>query len=263
VDERSPSRSASPAYQRLRAVGKSLYLRLKRVRARHLTSLDARDVWQKGLPDEIWYWEDYLSTGGLEWPDEYKRMTSPDALITDPLLTAELDRSPLKTVSILDVGAGPLTMVGTRYPGRDLSITAIDPLGAEYDALLARHQITPPVRTLTGAAEELTSYFPDESFDFTYARNSLDHTYDPLKAIDNMIRVTRKSGKVLLRHHAHEAENAKYFGLHQWNFEVDRGCFVIWSPGREHNVTKLFANDVWLSCVQEKDWILCTITPKR
>jgi SAM-dependent methyltransferase len=262
VDARPARQPATPFYARLRSVGKSLYLRLKRLRARHLSSVDTRGVWQKGLPDEIWYWEDFLSTGGLEWPDEFKRRTSCDSLVIDPLLAAELDRSPLTSISILDVGAGPLTVVGTRYPGKELSVTAVDPLGAEYDALLERYKITPPVRTVTGAAEELTTRFAPESFDFAYARNSLDHSYDPVKAIDNMIRVTKKSGKVLLRHHAHEAENAKYFGLHQWNFEVDQGCFVIWARGVEHNITELFAKDASLSCVREKEWILCTIARK-
>ena len=261
----SPRREipVEPVHKGLRGYAKAVYLKLRRFQAHYLPSIDNRKVWQEALPDELQFWQSFLSTGGLEWPEDFARRTNRNSLVIDPLITAELDRSAQETISILDVGAGPLTAVGTRYPGKRITLTAIDPLGAAYDTLLERNHITPPVRTLTGAAEELTKFFEPETFDVAYARNSLDHAYDPVLSISNMLRVTKRTGKVLLRHKAHEAENIHYFGLHQWNFEIDDGCFIIWSRGQEHNVTKLMASEAEVSCARENEWILCTISRHR
>ena len=38
---------------------------------------------------------------------------------------------------VLDVGAGPLSSLGTHVPGRDVEIIAVDPLADIYDELAA------------------------------------------------------------------------------------------------------------------------------
>ena len=242
-----------------RKYGKALYVKLRRVQMRYATPVHTKKVWDAGLHDEVTFWDKFLATGGMQWKNEFRRMTSDRGPIVDQLITRELDRSPSDRVSILDVGAGPLSVVGTSYPGKVVSVTAIDPLGDEYNALLAKHDIKPPVRTTRCAAERLLERFEPESFDLAYARNSLDHSYDPIAAIANMIQVTKKTGVVLMRHHPHEGENIRYFGLHQWNFDIEHGCFVIWSRGIEHNLTRMLEGQASVSCEQDDAWITCTI----
>jgi SAM-dependent methyltransferase len=133
---------------------------------------------------------------------------------------------------ILDVGAGPLTILGKIYKGQRLDITAVDALGDEYADLLAKHGITPAIRTQTLESEKLTERFEQNTFDISYAENTLDHSYDPVLAIDQMLAVTKGGGAVVLIHSPNEGSEAAYLGLHQWNFKDVNGDFVISSPCR-------------------------------
>ena len=64
----------------------------------------------------------------------------------------------------------------------------------------------------------------------TYAKNTLDHSYDPVAAIRSMATVTRPGGPIVLLHYAHEAETEGYVGLHQWNFSAPDGRLVVSRP---------------------------------
>jgi SAM-dependent methyltransferase len=88
---------------------------------------------------------------------------------------------------ILDVGAGPLTILGKRLAEKDLSIVAVDPLADEYDKLLDRYAIVPPVRTIVQPAETLSKRFSPDSSDLVYARNCFEHSYDPIRAMQQML----------------------------------------------------------------------------
>ncbi len=133
-------------------------------------------------------------------------------------------------VTILDVGAGPLTSVGKTHPDFELSIVAVDALADVYDQLLAEAAVDPPVRTLECDTERLTEMFDPDTFDVVHARNSLDHCYDPIRAVREMARVTRPGGTVVLQHYANEAETENYRGLHRWNLSVTAGRFIVSRP---------------------------------
>jgi SAM-dependent methyltransferase len=60
--------------------------------------------------------------------------------------------------------------------------------------------VVPPVRTRRCDSERLLDMFEPDSFDVAYASNTLDHSYDPLRAIRQMIAVVRPGGIVLLQH---------------------------------------------------------------
>ncbi len=67
-----------------------------------------------------------------------------------PLAEQEIIRriaSGTDRIRILDVGAGPLTVLGKRLTGVQIDITAVDPLAGDYGTLLQRHGIAPPIRT--------------------------------------------------------------------------------------------------------------------
>jgi hypothetical protein len=68
-------------------------------------------------------------------------------------------------VSILDVGAGPITGIGFHYPGKDLALTAVYPLAGEYDRILSAHGLEPPVRTHPLRGQDLLWRFALDSFD--------------------------------------------------------------------------------------------------
>jgi SAM-dependent methyltransferase len=144
---------------------------------------------------------------------------------------AELSSEP---VEILDVGAGPASSLGSVAPARTLSIVAVDPLAAEYAAMLARLGVRVAAPSIPGYAETLGAMFAPHSFDVVYARNSLDHARDPLRALREMLRLVRPSGFVALRHVRCEGENAGYADFHQWNFDIRGDGPELWNRRRRH-----------------------------
>ena len=205
-------------------------------------------MWRRALPLEVEFWDDYLSRHGGEWPDEYPRRVDPDEPLAEPLIVERLDRFPDPVVSILDVGAGPLTLLGKRHPRKRLEITAVDPLAEEYDRLLAKAGIDPPVRTVSIAGEELLERLGPDRFDVAFARNSVDHSADPFVVIENMLAVVRPGGFVALRHYRNEGKSTGYVQLHNWNFDIVDGELVVWGRRGSHNLTRELAGRAAFEC---------------
>jgi ubiquinone/menaquinone biosynthesis C-methylase UbiE len=215
-------------------------------------SADQPGKWENGVDYEVEFWGNFFRTKGLQWPDDYKTRLRPDVPLaeTHAQLIAHIDEEPVR---ILDVGAGPLTMLGKRHPQKQLSIVATDALAPQYDQLLREFNIKPPVRTIEAAAERLLDTFPANSFHLVHATNSIDHSKDPVKAIEQMIAVAKPGCYVAMYHYENEGETEKYEGFHQWNFTVKNGDFVIRDRfGKSVNVTKRFSRIAEIeSCIAD------------
>lgn len=230
-------------------------------RIRRLTSSSAT-IWQRGLSSEVGFWEQYFRTEGREYPEGYRQRRDPNAPISDPLLLQAIDRTSSNPVRILDVGAGPLTAVGRhdpRDPRRQIQIVATDPLAHEYDRLLEQFEITPPVRTAQCRGEELVSAFGAGAFDIAHARNSIDHSANPLVVIENMAAAVGPGGSLVLHHYRREGEKAQYANLHQWNFDVEQGRLMIWGRRQTYDVaTELgrgAAVTAWTQLIGGQEWV--------
>lgn len=223
--------------------------------------LDAEAIRKRGLRRELGFWNDWLATKGSTWPEDFIERTAPMSEISDPLVAEALRDLGVEEPRILDVGAGPLSALGNTFEGKRVDLTAVDPLGTEYAALLAEHNVSPRVATQACSAEALLQNFVPESFDITYARNSLDHSLNAPLAILNMVELTKPSGFVLLRHHPSEGQERGFQDLHQWNFEI-RGQALLLSDQR--GTTELHSLlghrgslDYWIDQSDEvDDWLL-------
>jgi SAM-dependent methyltransferase len=173
----------------------------------------------------------------VAWQRDPNGLVGPETLLGEVLHEVAGDE-----VSVLDVGAGPMTPLGHVYAGRTIRITPIDPLAEAYAQLLAEFGIEPPVPTVPGIGETLRDQFADGSFDVAIATNTLEHSYDPVAALDNMLHVVRPGGLVLLDHHRNEAENRLYRGLHQWNFDERDGRLVLWNPDDVFDLSEVFSD---------------------
>jgi SAM-dependent methyltransferase len=198
-----------------------------------------RLLWRTRAKSEVDFWAGWLTgaPGTEQWADDRELRLAPETEIRDPLVRAELERIPAEEISILDVGAGPLTSLGYRYPGKTLTIVPVDPLAEDYARLLRDACLDPPIRTIAVAGEALLEHFASRRFDIAYASNSLDHSADPFTIISNMVSVVRAGGIVLLRHKRNEGESARYGGLHQWNFDAVDGSLLLWNNAVEVNVS--------------------------
>jgi SAM-dependent methyltransferase len=226
---------------------------------------------RRALAEEVDYWEHWLSTRGGAWAADYSYRFNPNAEVADPLLRDALEAMNQAEVSILDVGAGPVSTVGYRFEGAPISLVAVDPLASRYNRLIDRSGAIPPVRTEELKGEQLLRRFEPGHFDIAYSRNALDHAVDPLLIIEQMLAVVRPGGRVVLRHARNEAVKESYVQLHQWNFEERRGQLIVWSPHHETNVSQVLADRAEVVCLREPGdadapveddpgWVVCMIT---
>ena len=205
-------------------------------RARH-RGMDSRERWEDGLDSEVRFWRAYLRDNLEPGGPGHYRVDPAWSLEEDAVLAPVVAGLDGDRVRILDVGAGPLTVLGKRFPGKAVEIAAIDPLAEAYDRLLAEAGVEPLVRTRAGHGEQVAELFAAGSFDVAYSSNALDHGYDPAAAIAAMVAVVRPGGAVVLRHARNEGETQRYLGLHQWNLDARDGELVVWRPGEERNVS--------------------------
>ena len=183
-------------------------------------------AWSKGLHEEIEFWDRWMATKGLEWPHEFKRRIEGSASISERIIEGLDDPRKAK---FLDVGAGPITALGTKYSGEPIDLICVDPLAPYYRELGRKHDVAVTVRQ--AFAEDLTAAFEENTFDRTTCSNALDHSFDPLRGIEEMIRVTKVEGRIFLDHSINEAEFENYTGFHRWNFDEANGKFIIWNAG--------------------------------
>jgi SAM-dependent methyltransferase len=211
--------------------------RVQRWQRRKLTD---RERWDRALPAEVGFWRKVLTDPTL--PGRWKPLRSDYAWTEEAVYAQVAGRLPEGRVTVLDVGAGPITRVPKVHPGRTFDITAVDPLADAYNALLDELGIVPFVRTQPGTGEHLLESVDSGTFDVAHASNSLDHTYDPALAIRNMVLAVKPGGLVLLRHERNEAVNEHYRRLHQWNFDREGTDFILWRPGVRRNLSRELAD---------------------
>jgi SAM-dependent methyltransferase len=219
-------------------------------------------AWASGRDDELEFWEDYLKTRGGEWPEDFVDRMDPE-LPLQQQLTRHLSHVQEQDVLILDCGAGPLTVVGKRWGNHRVSVTAVDALADDYDRLLAKHSITPPVRTRRCEVEHLDELFPEDHFDLVHMRNALDHCYDPLAGLRQMIRVVKPNCAVFLDHEIDVGAGAEYAGLHQWNFCSEDGRFVMWNPRRRVVVEDELPNTEVSISYHDEEWITVVMYKRK
>lgn len=217
--------------------------RVEKARRRRL---DPTKRWRLELRREVGFWGRVIDSGG-DYPQAWNRRFDPQVEVVDRLITDRLDHVASDPIKILDVGAGPASVVGVSYPGKRLEVTATDPLADEYEQMLDAAGLEPPVRTMLCRGEDLLEHFGPNRFDFVYARNSVDHSVDPLTIIRNMVGVAKPGGFVLLRHYQNEGVSQDYEGLHQWNFDLRDDRLVLWNPWVSHDLETTLGDQVEIS----------------
>jgi hypothetical protein len=68
----------------------------------------------------------------------------------------------------------------------------------------------------------------------------------------------RPGGVVILRHKRNEGESARYWGLHQWNFDVVDNSLLLWNNAVELNVGSALAEHSATSAwIAENEVVAC------
>jgi len=183
-------------------------------------------LWKLALPDEVQFWDDWIRTKGMRWPIGFTTRLDPDLPLQD-IFREHLHVSPGAPIAILDVASGPMTWIGKKWDDHSIRIDPVDILAPRYKQLLAKHKIIPLIETRYATIEELSHSVPHNEYDLVFCKNALDHAKNPMQGIREMLKVVKPGSFVLLHNHRNEAINEGYTQLHQWNFDVDGGRFLI------------------------------------
>ena len=222
-------------------------------------------LWSKGINSERGFWTRWFETKGGEWPDDYADRLKPKRKL-EPWLqellvksVGAIDQLKDRKLRILDVGAGPISKIGNHMSEVDLEVVAADPLAFIYEELLDKFGVNPEIRTRFAPAEDLSSFFTSSSFDLVNCTNALDHSFEPLRGIIEMLRVVKVGCPVFLSHNRNEAEVENYEGFHQHNFEVIDGQFVMWNKTEHIVVEEHIPIEFDIVNTMPKNWVTNTI----
>jgi SAM-dependent methyltransferase len=207
--------------------------------------------WEDGVKEEIRFWENYLKDNPNDWrlnPNLFLQHEIVNLLHVSPILNHD-------SVSILDVGAGPLTTLGKVCFDFHFKITPVDVLAEDYDNILSRLKIVPLIRTIKGRVEDLDIIFGLNTFELVYMQNALDHCEDPIAGLKAMINVIKEECYIFLQHFINVAENEDYSGLHKWNLCAENNQFIIWNNTSKYNINDIFKRSVNITMLEEDGWL--------
>lgn len=217
----------------------------------------SKETWRGGTEHELRFWEWWLRERGGPRPENFAKRFDPAAPLE--LDTRHVDLPGGGELHVLDVGAGPASSVGKVLPGYEVHLVPVDPLADDYARLLDEAGLRPPVPTRRGEAEELVEAVGEERFDIVHCRNALDHSYDPLRALGQMLAAARPGGTILLLHRENEGEHEQYAGFHAWNLTERDGRFVIWRGTEQVHPDEILGGIDWVRVERRSDWIAVAI----
>lgn len=197
--------------------------------------IEAGESRSMDLDDEVGYWNGWFEENVKNDEERIARLLDTNLQVAEPIrsvLALDAGTAESEPFQVLDVGCGPLTVLGKKLNDRPLEIFGVDPLASIYAEILKRHDITAPITSVDGNGEHLSQLVEAQKYDLVYSRNALDHSFDPGLAIRQMVRACRPDHYVVFNVYRNEAVTAAYTGLHQWNFDIFNDQVVLWNPGQ-------------------------------
>ena len=217
--------------------------------------------WLAGLQEELDFWNYWAKSHGEPNPEHHALRTNPGTPIQDRVVSHGRSLG-LNDVAVLDVGSGPLTKVGHQSP-EDIQITVYtcDPLAPAYIKAFSEQGIKIPNPPTFALAEYLSAFYPPASMDIITCNNALDHVIDPIRAINEMLRVVKVGGILLCSHRRNEGQKASYTGLHQFNIDTEAGQAILWNPLGKVSIADQLAIATQTKIISEdSDWVHFSIT---
>jgi len=209
-------------------------------------------AWDTRADSEVDFWRNWVSSKGGKWPEDFQRRTDPETPLIEAIADQleEMNLSQPHTAEVLDIGSGPLSLLGYSSPNQAINLTLVDPLAEAYNVILDNAGITGVPRPQKGYFETALGQLGENRFDVVWCRNALDHSIDPLLGLHSLIAMCRPGGRVILSFHPNEADTGNYGGLHQWNLNNQDGKICLSQKGLELDLTPLLSQQEVLSVSQ-------------
>lgn len=165
-----------------------------------------------GSDHEIAFWKEFVKTERFlqGWCGQEKT----------PELNESISEFIIKQgdIKILDIGSGACSILN----GISKNLIATDPLGEEY-AKFVDYDALGVQKPITIAGENIVDIFNDGEFDVVFIRNAFDHSQNPQLLFENMKRVCKEGGHIIISGFENEATFENWKGFHQWNVFLDSG----------------------------------------
>lgn len=186
--------------------------------------MEIKEKWQSELQSEINFWKGYAEQfrGGRVYEhDIVKGLIDLEGI-------RQLIQRYAEPVRILDIGCGITSYLYKQDLGKDYYLMCGDALADVYNKLCREKGIIQGILPIKCDFVDVSRVFGEEVFDFVYCQNALDHSYDPLKGIEEMLKSLKVGGTLYMRHHKNVKDCAgEHKGLHLWNFNEQNGVFTI------------------------------------
>lgn len=201
---------------------------------------DYLDIWLKEITEEIRFWKNYMETQGGVYYSSFQRNVEKNKKF---VLEEDLPDKPEQEVRFVDVGSGPFSQCGIATEKVRLNGIAVDPLAEIYTMLKRKNGLENGIDLRTGFVELLDKQFERNTFDLVHMSNALDHSFDPVFGVYQLLHICKIGGKVILRHTENEGQRENYQGLHQWNLSIhnEENSFVIWNEEVRYDIKKMFS----------------------
>jgi SAM-dependent methyltransferase len=178
---------------------------------------------------EVGYWNKELSLEG-EYPEDIIKRKTPEKMkeifpkCLFPLI--EEYHNKIEIPVVLDVGSGPLSMLSYVEEYNLAKLIAVDPLAEEYKKLLEKYKYEIKYPLIECPGEKLTEKFEENSVDITWIHNALDHSQNPEQVLQEMVRVTKYGGYIVIVTWENEGSHNSFYGLHHHNLSYNEGLCV-------------------------------------
>lgn len=211
------------------------------------------------IVDELSYWK--ISIAEAKERGDYRLCEREFEYCCNSELEFEIDDL------VIDVGCGPLPKFGNKLNCGRVNYQPVDPLAHQYEKILKESDVKLPVTPKFAMAEFLTLFYKENSADYIIIHNALDHTYDIMRALVEMLRVVKLDGYVLMYHMDSEGIFENYSGMHQWNITENHGDLYFFNKEYGINVTEAISEfaDIIIkrNTVAYRDEIIVAIKKKK
>jgi SAM-dependent methyltransferase len=220
------------------------------IHATSTASHASETVWQANIDEELGFWQEIVTGRFPEkaWCETSRSYLTQDMPIDHPYfykIADYLDMFSETQINVANVGSGPCVPLRVTHPTHKIHMLHIDPLWPYYERILEAAGYRARTFTAPFPAETMDQALPHNHFHITWSRNALDHSWDPLKGIKNMIKITRPQGKIIVLVNANEGVRESYHGLHKWNFQpTPDGECELWNPDCLFNIGQELKDEV-------------------
>ena len=133
----------------------------------------------------------------------------------------------VNVLDLLEIGSGTISNIAYYVDQKLINVTAIDPLANEYKRMLKKVNYNYPIKPIKLKGEDLLRCFKEKCFHIIFALNSLDHTENPIKCLDNAYQLLMPGGIIFIVNNVKEGSRQNWMGLHQHDIYVKDNELIV------------------------------------